>query len=207
MDIAIIANGFLPEHPHLREEILACRKKIAVDGGMHHLDKMGIIPDLWIGDFDSASADLEQKYHHIPRKIFSVDKDLSDTELAIQEALHFTPTRIFLFAGLGSRLDHSLSNLLLLGKYTDILYLVSESEISFAFTKNLLLSSTPGQRFSFLPLFGPVKVTKSEGLRWPLSKMTLSYHQISLSNEAISPRIEVKLSKGILLCTTPFIGG
>lgn len=199
MDIAIIANGSSLHDPIFREKILSCKKKFAIDGGIHHLDEIGIIPDLWIGDFDSTDSGIEKKYHHIPKKAFAKDKHLSDTELAILEALTHNPERIFLFAGIGDRIDHSLANLLLLGKYSSTLYLIREHEAAFAFSKNMLLPSFPGQRISFLPIFGPVKVSSSEGLRWSLNG-TLSYESVSLSNESVSHVIEVKLSKGMLLC-------
>ncbi len=200
MDIAIIANGYSNDDSFVREKILSCEKKFAIDGGILHLDALGIIPDLWIGDFDSTPAHLEKKYHHLPKKAFSKDKIASDTELAVIEALEYQPERIFLFAGLGDRIDHSIANLFLLGKYAPTLYLVTEEETAFAFSKNMLLPSYPGQRLSFLPLFGLAKVSQCSGLRWSIEKMELSHTSLSLSNESIAAWVEIKLSKGILLC-------
>ena len=60
MDIWIFANGEIEEYGLLRECILAGSVIIAADGGLQHIRKMEMTPDVVIGDLDSVTnADLE----------------------------------------------------------------------------------------------------------------------------------------------------
>ena len=199
MDIAIITNGSHFNDPIFSEKILGCKKKIAIDQGIYLLDELGVIPDLWIVNFNSTDLLIDKKYDHIPKKVFSKDTHLSNTEFAIIEALNHKPDKVFLFSAIGGRIDQPIRDLLLLGKYSSTLYLITEHEVAFAFSKNMLLPSFPQQKVSFLPIFGPVKVSSSEGLLYSL-ETKLSYESASLLNESIAHRIEVKISKGMLLC-------
>ena len=62
---------------------------VAVDGGLRHLLRIGLLPYLLIGDMDSvAPADLaicEEKHIEIMR--FPPQKDQTDLELALDEVL------------------------------------------------------------------------------------------------------------------------
>ena len=52
---------------------------IAVDGGIRHTAALQIVPQWWIGDFDS-SGELDVA---VPRLTFPVEKDETDLELAL----------------------------------------------------------------------------------------------------------------------------
>lgn len=201
MDIAIIANGYSPESEKCKNILHQCSIVIAADGGIKALDQMGIIPKLWVGDFDSTSDELQHKYAHIEKKAYPRDKDLTDTEIAIEAALSYSPTRIILFAGVGDRQDHSLRNLLLLRKYIHLLYILTDNETLFAIDKELFLPITPGQTLSFIPIYGPVRVKRSSGLKWPLDGMVLDDRLVSLSNRATLHKVELKIGRNPLLCS------
>lgn len=83
---------------------------IACDGGLFHLEKLKITPDLIIGDFDSHPAPETD----IETITLPVEKDDTDCFYAAKEGIKrgFTD---FLFVGVtGARLDHSLVNLSIL---------------------------------------------------------------------------------------------
>ena len=86
---------------------------IAADGGLDTLDDMGIRPDLVIGDLDSAVATPPGE---VPVIRLPVQKDITDTDAAVREALDRGCTRLYLYGMLGGRPDHSFANLTLVAR-------------------------------------------------------------------------------------------
>jgi thiamine pyrophosphokinase len=66
---AILLGGSLTITSRLREQIAGARA-IAADSGMAHAAALGVMPELWIGDFDSAGPELELRYHSVPREVY-----------------------------------------------------------------------------------------------------------------------------------------
>lgn len=83
---------------------------IACDHGYDHALKLGIVPNLILGDFDSCNFDKES-VTDIPIETYPVCKDDTDTMLAIKKALALGYRNIVIICALGSRFDHSLANI------------------------------------------------------------------------------------------------
>lgn len=78
---------------------------IAADGGLAHTTKVGITPDLILGDFDSLGYVPEQA------EKFPVEKDDTDAMLAVRRGLELGYRRFLLYGSLdGERLDHTVAN-------------------------------------------------------------------------------------------------
>lgn len=78
---------------------------IAADGGLAHTTKVGITPDLVLGDFDSLGYVPEQA------EKFPVEKDDTDAMLAVRRGLGLGYRRFLLYGSLdGERLDHTVAN-------------------------------------------------------------------------------------------------
>lgn len=80
---------------------------IAADAGLKHLARLGIGPDIALGDFDSLG--------YVPEapsvEVCPVRKDDTDTMAALKRALELGYRRVLIFGGLGgARFDHSLAN-------------------------------------------------------------------------------------------------
>ena len=78
---------------------------MAADGGLVHLQKLGLTPDGILGDFDSLG--------YVPRdaKVFPVEKDDTDAMLAVRQGLKLGYRRFVLYGSLdGPRLDHTVAN-------------------------------------------------------------------------------------------------
>ena len=84
---------------------------IGADKGSVYLLNEGIIPDVAVGDFDSLSTkeftSIEERVALV--KIASVDKDETDTDLALTHSLDFDPQKIVIMGVTGGRLDHFIS--------------------------------------------------------------------------------------------------
>lgn len=96
------AGGF----EKLAESIQKGDLVLAADGGLAHLEKLGICPDGMIGDFDSLG--------YVPQgaRVYPVEKDDTDSMLAIRRGLELGCRRFLIYGGLdGPRLDHTIANL------------------------------------------------------------------------------------------------
>jgi len=85
---------------------------IAADGGLGHLARWGLTPDLLIGDLDS----LQTRPGDIPCVKFPCEKDDTDLSLALDEAFLRTQKNIMITGAWGGRPDHAIANLQLLVK-------------------------------------------------------------------------------------------
>ena len=81
---------------------------IACDAGVGHAAKVGVKPDLLVGDFDTYQEALPEG---IPVLTAPAEKDDTDTMMAVRYALEQGFERIRICAALGGRLDHSIGNL------------------------------------------------------------------------------------------------
>lgn len=78
---------------------------IAADGGLVHTEKLGITPDVIIGDFDSLGFTPEGA------NVFPVEKDDTDAMLAVRRGLALGYRDFILYGSLdGPRLDHTVAN-------------------------------------------------------------------------------------------------
>ena len=78
---------------------------IAADGGFQHAEKLGLTPNVILGDFDSLGYAPEGS------NVFPVEKDDTDTMLALRQGLKMGCDRFLLYGSLdGPRLDHTVAN-------------------------------------------------------------------------------------------------
>lgn len=78
---------------------------MAADGGLVHLQQLGLTPDGILGDFDSLGYVPEDA------KVFPVEKDDTDAMLAVRQGLNMGYRRFLLYGSLdGPRLDHTVAN-------------------------------------------------------------------------------------------------
>ena len=62
----ILLGGTVHVTDRLRQQVAGARV-LAADGGIAHADALGLKPELWLGDFDSTSRELDEKYADVPR--------------------------------------------------------------------------------------------------------------------------------------------
>ncbi len=201
----LFSNGFA-EKP----ECLALRYEdylIAVDGGMRYLDALGRKPHLLIGDLDSIDDQqlqiLRQNKTEILR--FKPEKDFTDLELALREAISRGYKEIVIAFGLGGRLDHLLGNL---GLFSLPAGLSEDVALSFddGITRVFLVNATlqldvqVGDTVSLIPWRSDVLVQETQNLAYPLHDETLPFGSTrGNSNLALSETIMVRVNQGELL--------
>lgn len=196
---AILLAGRIAATPQLQATI-AGRRVIAADGGMAHAATLGVVPELWVGDFDSAPDDLPAPLAAVERHAVPRDKDETDGELAIGAALALGARDILLVGALGgARSDHAFSNLALVMRHAERgvrikLFDGIECGVPLG-PAPVRVDARPGQIFSVL-LFGDVRGLTLRGARWPLTDASLPFGSIlTQSNEATGP-VEAVLRQG-----------
>lgn len=172
---------------------------IAVDGGLDVCRRLGVRPDLWVGDGDSVTDDALVWAHGVPRENHPRDKDASDLELAVVLA-RSAGDEVVVVGGFGGRLDHLLINAAVLAAQP-CRWVGSEARVWFVHPDVTAIDMEPGQVFSLLPWAGPATVTL-DGARWNLRGEVLSpLSSRGLSNEAEGP-VVLTVTDGIVLLIT-----
>ena len=57
---------------------------IVADSGLLYADKLGIAPDVILGDYDSVQEGLLDKYQNTDIKTYPREKDYTDTHIAVK---------------------------------------------------------------------------------------------------------------------------
>jgi thiamine pyrophosphokinase len=187
---------------------------IAADGGFARARSLGLRVDVLVGDLDSldpallAAAEVEG----IPVRRARTDKDESDAELALLEALARGATRITVLGAFGGpRLDHALANVWLLAHPAlagvAVVLLDAGSRVCLVRAPGpdggpvtRALPGPAGATISLLPFGGDVAGITTRGLAYPLQDEPLRTGPArGLSNVRTGPVTVVTVRSGRLL--------
>ncbi len=197
--IAVIANGSIDDYGLIKDILQDYDQFFAVDGGLNHCPNLEVQPTLLIGDMDSVDPMVQKEYPNLGTMTFQRDKNATDLELAIEFLVEKKPKSITIFSGIGDRIDHSITNLILITRYPGKVFLETEREIIGAIKDTLELTTTPGQTLSLIPLNGPVCGINSSGLKWELQDGTLDKNFVGISNEVVDSSICISVESGDLV--------
>jgi thiamine pyrophosphokinase len=182
---------------------------IGADRGALFLIERGFAPHLAVGDFDSIRPDQLAAVREaaLECKTFdAVDKDWTDTELALREAIARGCRNVVIVGGLGTRFDHSLANV-------HLLRLAADASVSAALAdehNEIRLLSGPNvcrveadpryPNISLLPLTPEASGITLSGFAYPLRKATLRIGMsLGISNRLAEPEGTIALGEGQLL--------
>ena len=173
---------------------------IAADGGLRYLGEQNITPDLIVGDFDSLG--------HVPAGknilLHPVEKDDTDTMLAVKLGLE-RGCRVFVLYGCtGGRPDHTYANyqtLLYLARCGARGYLVGEDWVCCAIENGAITfpPTLSGTVSVFCP-DGEAQGVELRGLYYTLENGTLtSGFPLGVSNHFTGERAVISVKTGSLL--------
>jgi len=206
MNTVIFTNGVV-DHPELLLSILHGGEfLISADGGLRHLRKLGLKPDLVVGDLDSISKD-DSKWitkNQIEIRQFPEKKDQTDLELALIAAVDMAGDPITVVGALGGRIDQTLTNifLLLMPELQNVDVRLDDGiEELFLIQSHGSVTGKKGDTVSLLPLLSPVMGIRTKGLKYPLKdEILFPERSRGVSNEMESDRAEITMKSGVLLC-------
>jgi thiamine pyrophosphokinase len=181
---------------------------VAADGGARHAAALGRSIDRWVGDGDSLGSDgvAALRAAGVPVRLVPVDKDASDTELAVLEAVDLGADDITIVGALGgARFDHGLANVTLLdapalvGRQARLLEPGARVSLLHG-PSTIVLEGQAGDLVTLLPLGDDADGVTTDGLRYPLADETLSAGRTrGLSNVRLVGRSRISLRDGRLL--------
>ena len=181
---------------------------LAADSGMNALYAAAVTPDIIIGDFDSADEKILaffQQNKAIDFCTLNPEKDDTDTEFAIRESIRRGADSITIIGGTGTRLDHVLGNISLLGigfEEQISMELLDEHNRIRMIQKPLTLEKDAqyGKYVSLIPYGGDVQGITLQGFKYPLSDYTMGgFNSLGISNEIVDEKAVIELTGGSLL--------
>jgi thiamine pyrophosphokinase len=200
----ILLGGELRLTERLRATVSGSRL-IAADGGMRHAAALGVVPELWVGDFDSTPDDLATAFSGVPRQPYPAAKAETDGEIAVSEAIARGAKRLILAGALaGERSDHALQHLLyavsLAETGLDVL-LTSGSEEAVPLIPGTITLDLPENSLFSVPAFSDLKGLTIENARYPLTNFHLPFGSSrTISNVAEGPvRFSLESGRAVVL--------
>ncbi len=207
MRALIVANGCVAKGEMAQSLIQPNDCIIAANGGAVIALRLGLEPQMVIGDLDSLPSDVRTRLEERGCQFLEhpARKDETDTELAIRYAVEKGAQEIVLLGAIGGRLDHTLANILLLGMpelagiraritagNTDTWLIRSGEELE--------MHGQPGDTITLLPLGQDAVGITTTGLEWALDDDTLSFGPArGVSNVMTAETAQVALREGLLL--------
>ena len=181
---------------------------LAADSGMNALYAAAVTPDIIIGDFDSADEKILRFFQQnkaIDFCTLNPEKDDTDTEFAIRESIRRGADSITIIGGTGTRLDHVLGNISLLGIGLEeqvSMELLDEHNRIRMIQDTLILEKEIqyGKDVSLIPYGGDVQGITLRGFKYPLSDYTMGgFNSLGISNEIVDEKAVIELTRGSLL--------
>ena len=111
---------------------------LAADGGLRHLEKVGLKPNGIIGDFDSLG--------YVPEgaEVFPVEKDDTDAMLAAKKGLELGFSEFYFYGSLdGPRLDHTIAN------FQTLQYLADRGAVAYLIGNDYIVTVVKDGAISF----------------------------------------------------------
>jgi thiamine pyrophosphokinase len=206
MHVVIFAGGTLRPGKAFYAAVGSADMFIAADSGAETALKYGCTPRIVVGDFDSLDASVLEELGKRGSQVrrVAVEKDETDTELAVQVAQEEGATRITLAGAFGgARFDHTMANILLLAGFEGVPITIVDGPSMCWLVRGPGSSAIDGQvgdLVSLLPLTGDASGVRTKSLYYALKGETLSFGKPrGVSNVLIEEHAEVAVEGGMLL--------
>lgn len=195
----IVAGGSIENPEYYRGMFEDNDLILCADSGYRNAWRIGLTPDIVIGDFDSFPA---QKVMIGEKIILPEEKDRTDSHECVCRALDFGVSEIIMLGAVGSRIDHTLANIHLLKLALDkgvTMKIINEHNEIFLIDNMAVIQKKEGWHFSLLPVEKTEGITL-EGLYYPLHDAIMEFgNPYGVSNEFTADQARVSIQKGLLL--------
>lgn len=199
----------------IQEEFVSTKLKeyeydvlIGVDRGVEFLYRNRIKPNYIVGDFDSLSEEIVQFYQEdtdVCIRKFNPEKDFSDTEIAVHQAIELECEEMILLGATGNRIDHVLANIQVLAiphKKGIHAEMIDENNRIYLIEHEAILEKSKmyGKYFSVFPLDRCIEKFSIIGAKYPLYNHRLCpYDSLCVSNQAKDEQVKITFSEGIVI--------
>ena len=192
----ILADGDFPVKDEPVSVLKNACRIICCDGAAASLVKIGLEPDFIVGDLDSLSEELKEKF--ADRLVRVREQETND----LTKAFNFCQSRnwknICILGATGKREDHTLGNLSLLANYSQVtpsIRIITNYGTFFAVSSSCTIPSKPGQQVSIISFSSGTQVS-STGLKYPLNDLKLDFWWQATLNEALGESFDLTFPAG-----------
>ncbi|HAE53201.1 MAG: thiamine diphosphokinase [Ruminococcus sp.] len=171
---------------------------IAADRGYKLAEELEIIPDVFVGDFDSFDGDIPESVEVHRSK---PEKDDTDTMLAVKLAIEKGCTNILLLGGMGGRFDHTFANI-----QTLVYACENGCRMSMCDNGNFVTALGKGVHnftasesgyFSLFAVSDELDIEYMRGTKYPLENYTLkNSFPLGVSNEITDGKAVISIRSG-----------
>lgn len=204
--LLLVGGGREPDEKWLLEAAKG-RNLWCIDHGMDICHRLGLMPELVLGDFDSCSPDSLQWAQSNGAEIekFNPQKDFTDTQAALQR-VNDSDTFCILTGALGKRFDHTYSTVFTFGNTSIKGCIADEQEAVFFLHGNeaiTLSTDFSPKAISLLPISQSVAGVTTQGLFWKLNNADLFQNKPYAVSNVLSEKkntntFTISIKKGIL---------
>ena len=175
--------------------------RIAADAGVLNAQRLGERIDVALGDFDSLRDRVSEIQKDVERVTVPAEKDETDTQLAVNEALGRGADELVIIGGLDGRLDHTLSNMAILEAMWEhkipTVITNGQNRIRYIRSTSTLIARSGYKYLSVIAADDTVKGVSIEGCKYPLENARLSRKfQYTVSNEIVGNCALISVKKG-----------
>jgi thiamine pyrophosphokinase len=182
---------------------------IAADVGLAEAMRLGVPVDVLVGDLDSVSGEMLEAYLRRGGRVrrHPRDKDATDLDLSLDEAITWGADHIVVVGGQGGRFDHLLGNALSLAsprrRAVEIDAVFGAARLHVVWRRRGL-TGEPGELVSLFALGGAARGVRTTGLRWRLDDADLAAgSSLGISNRFLGERAAVEVREGAVLVVRP----
>ena len=171
------------------------------DGGANICYELGLTPKEIYGDLDSIKNEVKEFYQEKNIKFikFQVEKDYTDSELILNE-IQNKYNVIYCIAGLGGSIDHELTNINLLDKYSNLIF-ISQKEKIFKIDSNYKFNNMINTKISFIIFSDEVKGLTLKGFKYNIENLGIKKGEARcISNVIVENEANLLIKSGSLLC-------
>ena len=171
------------------------------DGGANIVYQLNLIPKEIYGDLDSIKDEVKDFFTKKNVKFikFNVEKDYTDSELVLNE-IEKKYDKIYTIAALGGSIDHELTNINLLNRYSNLIFITQKEKI-FKINKSYEFYNMKNKKISFIIFSDKVKDLTLKGFKYDVENLDLTKGETRcVSNIIEKTEARVILKSGALLC-------
>ena len=175
---------------------------IACDAGYSNCTPLGCKPNIIVGDFDTAPCPEQQDDDIV---VLPHVKDDTDTEAAIRLAIENGAEDITLLGATGSRIDHMLANIELLGigleRKIPMQIIDANNRIRMIDSGIVIREAEQfGRYVSLIPYSMEVKNVTLKGFKYTLENYTMhKFNSLGISNEITADEAQISFTDGIMV--------
>ena len=177
---------------------------IGADSGYLNCQRLGITPDVILGDFDTAPRPT---FTTATTEVYPVQKNDTDSMLGIKKAIALDHKEIVMLGALGGRLDHTYGNI------QSLVYMMNHGCSGKIIEKNHTIqlvypekSVEVKQFHGYLSVFAYTPVVEGvtlEGVFYPLENAQLSASfPLGVSNQITKEKAVISCTQGVLVVMT-----